>query len=533
MNEAPFRGSAPPADDEPTIPFQRTPFSSMNGSTLRTPSGSGSEGLYTSTSATSDAPVNPPRNRSAHRARARVAAPAPPGPPAAPPRDKTPSAPPNDLDTTLQRRWRPLGATGPIHRLFRKIIGIREDVLAWAPEEYPRYTRLGAIVVNTGIMAAVSMEIALSKVVTLNWAVLIPIALFWGFLILTLDGWMVATTHGIQGRTKFLVFIPRLFMSVVIGFVIAEPLLMWVFQPSISGEIANERQVAMETFTSTLKSCNPVPPKPVDAATCTNHILSIPSNPQTLQQKLNDTTTQRDNLATTVNGLQNQLDKLESFAASECAGRSGSGLSGHVGEGGRCRYDRMVAEHFRKDSDIDALQAQLTKLNSDIHTITQELASANATYGDQVSTAIADEVRQFKASQGKVGLLDEERGLSALSHRNFFVYAAVWLVRILLVLIDCLPVLAKMLSGTTTYDRLITNQLDVSSRLHVRFLQVQESADNASSDVHERRTEQTRAAAMDKINDSGRRMRAREEENLDAEIEELAARLRGDRQASE
>jgi len=125
--------------------------------------------------------------------------------------------------------------------------------------------------------------------------------------------------------------------------------------------------------------------------------------------------------------------------------------------------------------------------------------------------------------------LDEERGLSALSSRNLFVRSAVWLVRLLLVLVDCLPVLAKMLSGTTTYDRLISHQLDVSSRLHDRYLQVRESADNATSDVHDRRTEQIRAAEIEQINDSDRRMRAREEESLDAEIEELAARLRGQR----
>jgi len=527
MTEAASRGPASPAED-PTIPFQRISYLPLNGEATKSTSDSRTAGLYASTAAkargTAQAPNRPGRSRATAPAPNAGVAPVAPVP-----RGKPVNAPLHDVDTDPRKAWRPLSRTSLLHRMFRKVIGIREDVLAWAPEEYPRYTRLGAIVVNTGVMAAVSMEIALSKVVSLNWALLIPIALFWGFLILTLDGWMVATTHGIQGRSKVFIFIPRLLMSVVIGFVIAEPLLMWVFQPSITAEISNEREAAVNGLESTLTKCNPVPPAPVDASQCANHVLNISRSPQALQKKLTDTTTQRDNVAATVKGLQDKLDQLETFAASECSGKAGSGLSGSVGEGGRCRYDRMVAENFRSDNHLDDLVAQLTKLNSDTATITQELATANTTYGGQVSTEISKEVGHLKASQGKVGLLDEERGLSALSSRNLFVRSAVWLVRLLLVLVDCLPVLAKMLSGTTTYDRLISHQLDVSSRLHDRYLQVRESADNATSDVHDRRTEQIRAAEIEQINDSDRRMRAREEESLDAEIEELAARLRGQR----
>lgn len=57
-----------------------------------------------------------------------------------------------------------------VPRLLRRLAGIREDVLDWVPEERPRYTRLGLIVANTGIMAAAAMLIALTSVISVPWA---------------------------------------------------------------------------------------------------------------------------------------------------------------------------------------------------------------------------------------------------------------------------------------------------------------------------------------------------------------------------
>jgi len=64
----------------------------------------------------------------------------------------------------LREPFRPAPpARGP-GRLLRQVAGVNETILDWVPEERPRYTRLGAIVINTGLMAALSMTVLLGKV---------------------------------------------------------------------------------------------------------------------------------------------------------------------------------------------------------------------------------------------------------------------------------------------------------------------------------------------------------------------------------
>ena len=91
---------------------------------------------------------------------------------------------------------RPATPDGSIARLPRRLIGVQESILDTVPEERPRYTRLGVILINTALMAALSLFVAMQRVIDVHWLAAVPIALFWGMLVLVIDSWMVASTHG-------------------------------------------------------------------------------------------------------------------------------------------------------------------------------------------------------------------------------------------------------------------------------------------------------------------------------------------------
>jgi hypothetical protein len=135
-------------------------------------------------------------------------------------------------DLTGAPPYRPAPASRGPARWLRALAGIREDVLDWVPEDRPRYTRLGAIILNTGLLAGLSLFTGLDKVVQVFWLFLVPIALIWAFVVVSFDGWLIASTHGAVKSARWRVFIPRLVISVLMGAVIAEPLLLWVFQPA-------------------------------------------------------------------------------------------------------------------------------------------------------------------------------------------------------------------------------------------------------------------------------------------------------------
>jgi hypothetical protein len=142
---------------------------------------------------------------------------------------------------------------GPGRRL-RAIAGVDESVLDWVPEERARYARLGAIILNTGLLAGLSLITALNHVVQAPLFAVILVGMFWAFMVMSFDGWLIASTHGVIGATKFWFFLPRIVVSVLLGAVIAEPLVLWAFAPAVN------RDVQSVAVTRLQESSRPAPP---------------------------------------------------------------------------------------------------------------------------------------------------------------------------------------------------------------------------------------------------------------------------------
>jgi hypothetical protein len=417
----------------------------------------------------------------------------------------------------------------PAHRnlsLLRRFIGVREEILDWVPEERARYSRLGAIVLNTGLMAAVSLFIALHTLTAAPLYVQIPAALFWGYLIISFDGWLVAGTHGVLSRSKVWVFLPRLIITLLMGAVIAEPLVLAVFQPAVQQEVRTERQNDVIAYTALLARCNPTTGKLVTSRECAGHQVAFPGSPQTLQAQLATTTSDRAQAQQQVDSINAQLGTFQAAAQTECAGGSGKGFTGKRGQGPNCARDRQVADQYRTDSQLDQHEQNVTALDQQINALTAQLGQANTTFGDRVTSWINAQTAQFTAAQGTIDALDEEKALETLSSNNFSVFAAEWFVRLLLIAIDLMPVLAKLLSGTTSYDQLYTDQLEAGRRLHEKDLKVRTNWDGAKHDLRLRRIEHNLQTRLGRFHAEDMSDRADRESGLDQQIEELAAKLR-------
>src|SRR4051794_24196001 len=96
---------------------------------------------------------------------------------------------PADLTEIPVSPYRPAFPDLGFGRRLRAVIGIKEDVLDWAPEERPRYTKTAVIVLTTGMLSGLSIMVVLNQLLDGSawWSLaLVPVAVFWALMIINL-----------------------------------------------------------------------------------------------------------------------------------------------------------------------------------------------------------------------------------------------------------------------------------------------------------------------------------------------------------
>lgn len=411
---------------------------------------------------------------------------------------------------------------------LRSLIGVHEPLLDRVPVERTRYTRLGAIVLNTALMAALSMSVGLSGLVDGWWILMLPIGLFWGYLILTIDSWLIASTQGGLKATRMLALVPRLIIAGLLGFVIAEPLVLLVFKPSIDVEVREERTGLVDTYTDRLKVCNPIDGAPVTTGDCAGFTLNVANSPQPLIIELAGVTAAEQELRGKLETLNQDLEYREGLARGECAGAEGPGLTGRAGEGPECSRNREKADQFRTDNRINERTSELSALQQQIIDLNRRINEAQTTYGANLTAAVTAAVGEKEANLRSRGLLDDLEALGRLTDANREVDVATWLLRLLLVTVDCLPVLVKLIGGKSTYDELVAEQLKSAKRSFVQHLSLEEKRDNTDIEIGGLHIDQERRTAKRDIDEADRQAKAQQEAELVLEIDRLAAQLETD-----
>jgi len=371
-------------------------------------------------------------------------------------------------------------AHGP-GRWFRTCAGIREDVMDWVPSERIKYAGLGIIVLNTGCLAAFAMFTALGAILSAPAIALVPIALAWGWLIFSADRWLIASTHGKHGMDRVLVFIPRLVVAILIAFTIAEPLTLRIFQNSLDTQVRTSRTTQLDTYQSALQTCNPVSGQPNNSSACTGYHLTVGDSPYSADQRLRSAQQQVARLTPIVNSANAAYQHAVTLAEDECAGTSGPGLSGQAGAGPLCQNDRASASSLQ--GSLNAKQAQLTTAQDAVATLLPQVASAQYAYTAQLHTTITKAVAAKASDLGQIGLIDEWTALEQLSSQSSFVFFGHWLLVLVLLALDCLPVLAKLMGGSSAYDRILADQIASDERVHAIDLRLREDTVNVDKEV--------------------------------------------------
>src|ERR1051326_7275619 len=109
--------------------------------------------------------------------------------------------------------------------------GAHQDLLKQFPSEHAKYSGLGGVLLATFVLASISAGYAVYTVFD-NWLWAIGFAIVWGLIIFNFDRFLVSTMrkYGISRRKQLWMAVPRLVLALLIGFTIARPLELKIFE---------------------------------------------------------------------------------------------------------------------------------------------------------------------------------------------------------------------------------------------------------------------------------------------------------------
>ena len=350
--------------------------------------------------------------------------------------------------------------------------GADNDVLDEVPEEVPRFVQMFLVLAGTALVSALSMMFALLTGVRVSILLAIPLAIVWGLIIFNLDRFLTSTMRSTKNVFRLLgLAFPRVIMAALIGIVVAEPLVLQVFQNDIAREV-NSTNVT-QALTDQDAVTNGPEKQALDAASAqvsalenqaATGILTGTSSTSAESAAAQQTV---DQLTQQLAAQQTVIDQARAVYQCELTGQGAGtvpGCTGVAGDG--ASSDAAQAQLAQAQSAYDSLSTQLAQAQSTLAAANSAGAEAAASSADANKQQAEDQLpaarEQYESAlaaynarassvadgnAGAVGLLSQITALERLSDREPVLRWAHYLIAALFFMIELLPVLVKVLTG--------------------------------------------------------------------------------------
>ncbi|MEU4090629.1 DUF4407 domain-containing protein [Streptomyces aureus] len=352
-------------------------------------------------------------------------------------------------------------------RRLRALIGIDEDLLSRVGFERSRYTALGGAVLGSCIISALSMWSMATQALGTTSAMAWGITIIWALFMLNLDRLFVAER---SNRRRVGPLLMRLLIALLVGTVIAEPLLLRTFETDIKNHIAVEHASVDEQLYANLIRCNPVPSAsqgPTPPKDCTTaYAVSFGTAADGQMQELSTLRSNAASLQKRVDRDSANLQGLNSAALVECRRLNHDPATDTYQSTPTCLRLRNTAQAYRTTHHIDENRRRLADMDSRSAQIQADLTRTRSTLVKTRADGIHHRMTEERTSQKQIGIMERMQALEDMASRNFTVLVALWALRLLLVLLGALPVLVTHLGGQTAYDHLRTSSRATAVRMH-------------------------------------------------------------------
>lgn len=300
-----------------------------------------------------------------------------------------------------------------IKQFFWFCSGANISLLKRCPTEASKFTGIGATVFFTGVLAALSGGYAFYTIFENAWWAM-AFGLLWGSIIFNLDRFIVSTMKkSKRGKwNELLMASPRILLAVMLAIVISKPLELKIFSKEIDRKlILLEEEIYQREIAS-------IDQRFIDQT-------------QILQNQVND-------LKSDIETKRAKRDELAEIARQEADGTGGSMKrnAGPIYQIKKADADKaqteLDASIQNNQPQIDRLQTELTNLNQQK---SMELAGIKRNPWD--------------------GMAAQLEALRQISLENRAIYLANIFIIALFIMLECSPVIVKIMASRGPYDDLL------------------------------------------------------------------------------
>jgi hypothetical protein len=290
--------------------------------------------------------------------------------------------------------------------------GAHQDLLKQFPSEHAKHSGLGGVLLATLVLASLAAGYAIYTVFD-NWAYAIGFGIIWGLIIFNFDRFLVSTMrkYGISKRKQLWMAVPRLALALLIGFTIARPLEMKIFEKEINVKMTENLHKKIQLNDSLLALEN--------------------------EKQINDATNERQRLVNRKDAIEDTLHRLQTAYVQEADGTGGSGQRG-IEELTQLKINAF--DQVRTQFGPEVLQLE-RKIAAQDDILTNAKAGVEQKRQDYAASAAAN-----------MGFLERNKALSDLSGEESSVFWSCLLLSLLIILIEIGPILSKLIMPIGPYD---------------------------------------------------------------------------------
>src|SRR4051812_20595141 len=340
------------------------------------------------------------------------------------------------------------------------LAGARPDVLEAAPGARARFVALGGVLLSTGGLAAVSAAFAVHMALGVWWPLALLVGLGWGTVVVNLDRMLlVGMAHDASLKRNVAMAVPRVGLALVLGVVVATPLTLQVFHKEIDTEIVTMQAEAADAYQASLAADARFADLPAlrERIAAQEAIVASGGVADPGLAVVRDEVTARQAAYDQAVGTQRELE-----AKAQCE------LDGTCGTGEAGTGTAYVEARAAADAQAPVVASARSELDAAVAAVSAAEARSAQLAGSSLDTDRAElarltaEQNRLQAAfdgtnEGSGGILLRLEALDRLGDRNATLAAAQFMLSLLFMCVEILPVLMKLLlnfSPPSAYDRL-------------------------------------------------------------------------------